>query len=114
MTSPTKAPPGACGTPWGASPAEPGVSGLPHHVEGACGRCCGPIPVGASGRPRRGARYCSAGCRFAAVADRRATARGDLLQALAQLGDTAAAIDRALKSLGLRPSKPRTKKKEKS
>jgi len=79
-----------------------------------CARCGDPLAVAGSGRLRPGTRYCSARCRFAAVRDRRASARADLLQALAQLGDAAAGIETALKSLGLRPSKPRTKKKEKS
>ena len=80
----------------------------PAQAEGPCARCGGPLPRRRSGRPRRGARYCSTRCRLGAVTDRRAAARADLLLALDELAGAGARIGRALKTLGLRPTKPRS------
>jgi alpha-D-ribose 1-methylphosphonate 5-triphosphate synthase subunit PhnG len=44
------------------------------------------------------------------VADRRAAARADLLDALFQLAEAEARIRRALSVLGLNPKKPRAKR----
>jgi hypothetical protein len=76
----------------------------------SCARCGDPVPLTtSSGRPRRGARYCTPKCRLAAVAESRAAARADLLDALAQLVEAEARIRRDLSVLGLNPRKPRAK-----
>jgi hypothetical protein len=78
--------------------------------EASCARCGGPIPVGPSGRPRRGTRYCSSRCRFAATRERRAAARAELVQArtdrqraLAALSDASQREEVALRVLGFNP-----------
>ena len=59
-----------------------------------------PIPVTRAGRVKRGARYCSARCRTSEVRDRRARARMDLLQALADLRALEGRIRTALAIMG--------------
>lgn len=73
-----------------------------------CARCGRPLPA----PPRAATRFCAAACRYAAVRERRAAARADLLQALHQVQDAAARIERALRALGLHPSRPRRRPKE--
>lgn len=68
---------------------------------GSCARCGGPTST------RLGARYCSAACRLAAVRERRADARADLLVALDQLVEVARRVETALRTLGLNPQRPR-------
>jgi predicted nucleic acid-binding Zn ribbon protein len=70
----------------------------------ACVRCGAP----ASSRP--GTRFCSSRCRQAAVRERRAAARGDLLVALTQLAEVTVRVESALRILGLNPTKPRTRR----
>lgn len=98
-----------------APPPPPGAA------ERSCARCGGPLPIGPDGLPRPLTRYCSAGCRQAAVRERRATARADQIDALGllqdgaaqilrgatQLQDAAERIERALRTLGLHPLRPR-------
>jgi hypothetical protein len=77
----------------------------------SCARCGALVPAAsASGRPRRGARFCSSACRFATTADRRAAARADLLDAVAQLAEAEARVRRALSTLGLNPRNPRRRR----
>lgn len=66
-----------------------------------CARCGAPVAS------RRGARYCSARCRQAAVRERRAVARADLIVALDQLAQATERIERDLRVMGLRPIRPR-------
>jgi predicted nucleic acid-binding Zn ribbon protein len=85
------------------------------------GRC---VRCGARAATRHGARFCSARCRQAAVRERRAAQRADLLAALkrraallhrlAALHDELAEVDRQveanLRGLGLNPVRPRRRK----
>jgi hypothetical protein len=76
----------------------------------SCARCGDPVPLTtSSGRPRRGARYCTPKCRFAAVADRRANAYADLLLALRQLADAASRIEHDLRVMGFNPQRRRAR-----
>lgn len=84
----------------GGAPA-PRSEGPPAAPSGSCARCGSPIAT------RPGARFCSAACRQAAVRDRRAAARSDLLTALAGLQVAVARVEAALKTMGLKPSHPR-------
>lgn len=86
-------------------------SGQPDPELRSCAGCGNPVPlITPSGRRRSGARFCTSRCRFSAVADRRAAARADLLDALFQLAEAEARIRRALSVLGLNPKKPRAKR----
>lgn len=76
----------------------------------SCAVCGSPLPEGRRGVPRPGARFCSAGCRFADVRARRAAARTDLLAALGQLAEVTRRVENALRVLGLNPVRPRRKK----
>jgi hypothetical protein len=90
---------------------EPEERERPALERASCPRCGDPVPVATpSGRPRRGARFCSATCRLSAVADRRAAARADLLDALTQLAEVEGRIQRALSVLGLNPKRPRARR----
>lgn len=80
--------------------------------DASCARCGAPLPTAPSGAPKPGARYCTAACRFAAVRERRAAARSDLLAALDQLAEVTRRVERALRTLGLRPTHPRAPRRK--
>ena len=96
---------------------EDAPSGVPHDRGGKgppdrrpplpeppCARCGSP----AVRRP--GTRYCTPRCRHAAVRERRAAARTDLLAALDQLAEVSRRVEGALRTLGLNPRRPRARK----
>lgn len=88
-----------------AATAPPPATPAPEQVGTSCARCGGPLRSTSAGRSRRGTRFCSPACRFASVQERRAAARGDLVAAMGQLAEATARIERALKTLGLRPAR---------
>ena len=74
---------------------------------GSCARCGGPLPAASSGLPRPGVRYCAASCRHAAVRERRADSRADLLAAIGDMNRAVARVEACLRTLGLHPKRPR-------
>jgi hypothetical protein len=95
-----------------AEGSPPPATPPPAPPDASCARCGGPLPARSSGRPARGARYCSRTCRFADVRERRAAARSDLLAALDQLAEVARRVENALRTLGLRPTHPRAPRRK--
>lgn len=75
----------------------------------SCVRCGGALRLGAAGRPRRGTRYCTAACRQTATRDRRAAAHADLLANVCKLVEVAARIEADLRTMGLNPTRPRSR-----
>ncbi len=78
----------------------------------ACAKCGHQLRLRRDGQPKQRAKYCSVNCRNAATRERRATAREDLLQALAELQAVQHRVERALQILGLRPATAPAKKEE--
>lgn len=72
-----------------------GVPGLP------CARCGGRAPMPRGGIPRLSSRYCSAACRLAAVRERRASARAELVPTIEELRVALERLNGLLKALGL-------------
>lgn len=95
---------------------DPGPDRQPHGTVDAlepvlrevCALCGGRLRPTNTGVPRRDARYCCSACRREASLRRRAAARADLVLAVDELAGAGARIERALQTLGLRPTKPRS------
>ncbi len=82
------------------------------HIRAACAKCGRELRLRRDGQPKRRAKYCSVKCRNAATRERRAAAREDLLQALAQMQAVQQRVERALQILGLRPATVPARKEE--
>ncbi len=67
----------------------------------SCARCGAPLPRTRSGRVKGGIRFCREACRLADVRDRRAKARGELVDALAAIRLQLEKAEAALATLGL-------------
>src|SRR5712692_9630993 len=92
------------------APLEANSRGTP--VGASCAKCGRELRLRRDGQPKRRAKYCSGNCRNAATRERRAAAREDLLQALAELQAVQHRVERALQILGLRPATAPAKKEE--